>query len=295
MLGQVQKKKSPATAGGTPAPARVTRISDTPRALSPAGIAVYEIPLDSIKITQRTIHTCSPESIAALAQSIHKYGVIHPLTVKATYGGQYELVSGERRLRAVRMLGLSTVRCMVINMDGARSDALRLCENFHTVEPHYLDIAEAIGQFCDKHACTADQAAARLCLSECYTRDKLRLLEFTPEERAKTKKSPVEEGVLLTLLSIADQRARSRLLDEIIRGGMTAEETDRLLCTYIKKKRLKPIPKQHTYLIRDVRIFYNTVDRAIDVMRRAGYNITADKKEDDEGVVVTVRIPKALA
>ena len=292
MLTQVQKKKAPTSGDkkSAPTPVRVTKISDTPRCLTPAGIAVYEIPLDAIRITQKTPHTCTPESIAALAQSINKYGVIHPLTVKTTIGG-YELVSGERRLRAVKLLGLRSVRCMVINADGARSDAVRLCENFHTVEPHYLDIAEAIGQFCEKHACTPEQAAARLCLSESYTRDKLRLLEFDSDERAKTKAAGIEEGVLLTLLSVSDSQARSILLDEIIKKNLTAEETDRLLCSYIKKKKFKPIPKQHTYLIRDVRIFYNTVDRAIEVMRRAGYNITADKKETPDGTVVTVRIP----
>ncbi len=294
MIAQAQKKKTPSAPGKpkSATPVRVTKISDTPRCLTPAGIAVYEIPLDAIRITQKTVHTCTPESIAALAQSIHKYGVIHPLTVKTTYGGGYELVCGERRLRAVKLLGLSTVRCMVINADAARSDAVRLCENFHTVEPHYLDIAEAIGQFCEKHACTPESAAARLCLSEIYTKEKLRLLEFSAEERAKTKSSGIEEGVLLTLLSVADSQARSILLDEIIKKGLSAEETDRLLCSYIKKRRFIPVPKQHTYLIRDVRIFYNTVDRAIELMRRAGYNITANKQQTDDATLITVRIPK---
>lgn len=293
MIAQAQKKKAPVSGGrSVPSPARVTHISDTPRCLLPAGIAVYEIPIDDIRITGMTKHTCSPESIAALAQSISKYGIIHPLTVRTMRDG-YELISGERRLRAVKLLGLNTVRCMVINADGARSDAMRLCENFHTVEPHYLDFAEAIGQFCERHACTPETAAARLCLAESYTKDKYRLLEFSPEERKMIRREGVEEGVLLTLLSIGDPKARTSLLKHIVKSRLTPEQTDRLLYSYIKRKRFKPIPKQHTYLIRDVRIFYNTVDRAVEVMRRAGYGITAEKNELEDCTVLTVRIPKA--
>ena len=293
MIAQAQKKKAPVSGGrSVPSPARVTHISDTPRCLLPAGIAVYEIPIDDIRITGMTKHTCSPESIAALAQSISKYGIIHPLTVRTMRDG-YELISGERRLRAVKLLGLNTVRCMVINADGARSDAVRLCENFHTVEPHYLDFAEALGQYCERHACTAAAAAARLCLAENYTKEKLRLLEFSPEERDIIRREEIDEGVVLTLLSVTDPHARSTLLKHIVKSRLTLEQTERLVCTYIKRRRFIPVPKKHTYLIRDVRIFYNTVDRAVEVMRRAGYGITAEKNELEDYTVLTVRIPKA--
>ena len=273
-----------------PAPVKLTRISETPRCLTPSGIAVYEISIDSISIPPRTVHTCTPESIAALAQSIHKYGVIHPLTVRTAAGGGYELVSGERRLRAARLLGLCSVRCIVINTDGVRTDAMRLCENFHTVEPHFLDMAEAIGSFCDKYDASAEEAAARLCLSDRFVREKLRMLELSISERKLVRLSHLTEGQVSCILSIADRDARSILLEEVCTRALTPDETDRLVYAYLKKKRKKIKTRRETYLIRDVRIFYNTVDRAIDVMRRAGYNITAQKQDGEDATTVVIKI-----
>ena len=95
------------------------------------------------------------------------------------------------------------------------------------------------------------------------------------------------------MLSVTDPHARSTLLKHIVKSRLTLEQTERLVCTYIKRRRFIPVPKKHTYLIRDVRIFYNTVDRAVEVMRRAGYEITAEKNELEDCTVLTVRIPKA--
>ncbi len=281
-----------ATTQQKPTPVKVTRIRETPRALAPAGIAVYELPLDSISIPLRPPHTCTPESIAALAQSIHKYGVIHPLTVRTASDGRYELISGERRLRAVRLLGLRTVRCIVINSDGAKSDAMRLCENFHTVEPHFLDVAEAIGIFCEKYDCNAEAAAARLCISDRFVKEKLKMLEFSAPERKLVRSSRLTEEQVLCILSVADREARSILLEQICARSLSEDETERVVSAYLKKRRKKIKAHRETYLIRDVRIFYNTVDRAIDVMRRAGYSISAQKQEGEDATTVIIRISK---
>ncbi len=278
-----------AAAGGA---AVITKIRETPRCLSPAGIAVYSIPIDKIRMPAHLRQACAPESIAALAQSIHKYGVIHPLTVRTSADGMYELVCGTRRLRAVKLLGLRSVNCIVIASDRSRCDAMSLSENVQREDLHYLDIAEAIGKLCTKYGYTAQGVSVKLCLSERYVTDKLRLLEYTEEQRKSIREARLCEEQLLSLLNVTDSVIRSRMLERVISRGLDARLTDELVFTYMKKRIKKDKVPNERYLIRDVRIFYNTVDRAIEVMRHAGCLITADKQEQEDATVVTIRIPR---
>lgn len=267
-------------------------ITETPRSLLPAGIAVYSIPTDRIVSPDTHKHTSPPESIAALAQSIHKYGIIHPITVKALPDGTFMLVSGLRRLNAIRLLGYTNVLCIVISADEASCRAVSLCENVHTHNMHYLDIAEAIGRLCERYGYTTEEAAGRLCISLRYTHDKLRLLEYSAEERSCIKHSDITEQQLLSLLAVDDGEVRALILSQLLSDKLSREGADRLISTYLRRHSKKDIEKRATYLIRDVRIFYNTVERAMDVMRRAGYSISAEKTEYDDYTILSVRIPK---
>ena len=270
------------------------KIKEMPRCLCPAGIAVYSIPVEKIKSAyekKRSVYP--PESIAALAQSIHKYGVIHPLTVRATSGGEYELLCGERRLRAVRLLGHSSVNCIVISRDEGKSDAIALCEDMQREELHFTDIAIAIGKLVKKYSLDCPTAAAKLCLSESYVAQKLRLLEYTTEQLCSIRDGGISERQALSLLSVEDEKIRARMLCEIIKNRFDERLTDELVFAYLKKKLKKTPPKHPTCLIRDVRVFYNTVDRAIDVMRHAGYDIRAQKEVEDGTTHIMITIPSA--
>ena len=271
----------------------ITKIKEMPRCLCPAGIAVYSIPIAKIHSAESSKRsTYTPESIAALAQSIHKYGVIQPLTVKTSSDGWYELVCGERRLRAVRLLGHTSVNCIVISSDSQKSDAIMLCEDVVREELHFIDIAAAIGRLCTKYRLDAESAAAKLCLSDRYVADKLRLLEYSEEERKRIRGVGMSERQAMTLLSVEDAEVRSRMLSEVIKCRLDERTTDELVFSYLKKRLKKPFGHNSTYLIRDVRIFYNTIDRALDVMRHAGYAISAEKKENEHSTSITITIPR---
>ena len=270
----------------------VTKIRQTPRCITPAGIAVYNISIDKIAEGESARASPSPESIAALAASIHKYGVIHPLTVRTAGDGRYELVCGHRRLRAVKLLGLESVNCIVITRDRSKLDAISLCENVQSEQLHYLDIAEAIGKLCVKYGYNVATAASKLCLSERFVTDKLHLLEFSAEQRRKIRESGVGEAQLMSLLSVSEEEVRARLLEQVICHRLDRALTDELVFSYLGKRSKRQKQKHETFFIRDIRIFYNTIDRALDVMRQAGYRITAEKSEFDECTQILIRIPK---
>ncbi len=272
-----------------------TKIKEMPRCLCPSGIAVYSIPTSKIKHSgypNRKFY--SPESIAALAQSINKYGVIHPLTVRDLPDGTYELICGERRLRAVRLLGHTSVNCIVISTDRQKSDAMMLCENIQTEEMHYLDIAEAMGRLCSKYSLDVCSVAARLCVAETFAAAKLRLLDFTEAERQAIRDARLSERQACSILNVEDSGTRAKMLDEVISRELDEHATDTLVLGYLKKRLKKTAPKSSSCLIRDIRIFYNTIERALDVMRCAGYRIGAQKHEDENGTSITITIPKEL-
>ena len=272
--------------------ARRVHITETPRNIFPAGIAVYNIRTDQIEDRREAEHTCPPESITALASSINKYGVIHPLSVKVSGEERYVLVSGSRRLRAARLLGLCEVPCIVITADDARSVGMSISENVHTHTMHYIDVALAIEEMRCRLALSVEGVAAALCLSLKYTHDKLRLLEYSCEERKKIKQSDAQERTVLSLLDIDDAHLRARILAELCSGAITEDTAAGLVRAHKKKRDKKALEKKTTYLIRDVRIFYNSIERALEVMRRAGHNIRAEKTDSEECTTLTIRIPK---
>ncbi len=275
--------------------AKITRIKEMPRSLCPSGIAVYNIPVSKIhQSTASGRKTYSPESIAALAQSINKYGVIQPLSVRTLPDGNYELICGERRLRAVRLLGHTGVNCIVISSDKQRSDAMMLCDNIQTEKMHYLDIAESMGKLSSKYSLDVSSVAAKLCVAERFAKDKLRLLEYTDEQRRAIREAGLSEHQATSVLHVEDAEIRAKLLLEVISRRLDERTTDELVLAYLKKRLKKTVPKSSTCLIRDIRIFYNTIERALDVMRSAGYRIGAEKHEDERGSTITITIPKDL-
>ena len=155
--------------------ARRVHITETPRNIFPAGIAVYNIRTDQIEDRREAEHTCPPESITALASSINKYGVIHPLSVKVSGEERYVLVSGSRRLRAARLLGLCEVPCIVITADDARSVGTSISENVHTHTMHYIDVALAIEEMRCRLALSVEGVAAALC----FKADQLQHIGYT--------------------------------------------------------------------------------------------------------------------
>ncbi len=272
---------------------KITQIKDTPRSLCPSGIAVYSIPTSKIRASgypSRKFY--SPESITALAQSIHKYGVIHPLTVRDMPDGTYELICGERRLRAVRLLGYSHVNCIVISSDRQKSDAMMLCDNIQSEQMHFFDIAESMGRLCSKYSLDVCTVAARLCVAETFAAEKLRLLNWSESQRRAIREADLSERQASSLLNIEDAEIRSKLLEGVIEKGLGDGETDALVLACLRKKLKRSVPKSQSCLVRDIRIFYNTIERALSVMRNAGYRIDAEKKENESSTQVTITIPK---
>ena len=233
------------------------------------------------------------EALIGLAQSIKQNGVLQPLTVRTKGNGEYELIAGERRLRASLIAGLTQVPCIELDVDADQSAILSLLENIQRQDLNFFEEAEGIARLIENWGMTQEQLAVKLGKTQSTIANKLRLLKLTKEERNTILSASLTERHARALLKLSEED-RALVLKQIIEKRLNVSETDRLIdaMTFPSqvKRGHKPVP-----IVKDVRIFINTFTNAVNVMRRAGIDAIAVKQEYDEYLEYTVRIPKAAS
>ena len=231
--------------------------------------------------------------LQGLADSIRENGILQPLTVRRLPGGSYELIAGERRLRAARLAGLQQVPCLLAEADSERSAVLALVENIQRQDLGFFEEAEAIARLMAVHGFSQEQLARSLGRAASTLSNKLRLLKLPLELRAQITAAGLTERHARALLRITDPERQRDLCQRVIAKGLTVQETDKLI-----EAELHPLtgPKRPAIrLVRDVRIFVNTIQHAVDKMRSSGIDAVVEKAEAGEHMVYTVRIPKGEA
>lgn len=248
-----------------------------------------------------------------LAISIRELGVLQPLTVRRVKGG-FELVAGERRLRASRMAGLSEVPCIVVDVDEQKSSLLALVENLQRRDLDFFEEAEGIKRLIDLYGLSQDEASRRLGKSQPAVANKLRLLRLDAQTRELLRTHGLTERHARALLRIDDATVRREVLNLIIERGLNVAQTDVYIDELLVQKSARLIPQAQAqviepvpetkpappasrasktlYIVKDVRLFLNTVERAVEMMRGAGVAAGMEKEEHDEEIVVKISIPR---
>ena len=236
------------------------------------------------------------EAILKLADSIRQYGIIQPLTVRQT-GDGYELISGERRLRASKELGMETVPCVIMNVNEMKSAEMSIIENLLREDLNIFEQAHAIETLIDTYDFTQEQIAKKLSNSQSFIANKLRLLRLGDEEREKILKNNLTERHARALLRIYDTDTRRKVLDRIIEEGLNVTRSEELIEKIIVSSKIEArdnIP-QSVKTFKDVKSFYLAIDRAIDSVKNSGINIKSRRIENDEFTELTILIPKTEA
>ena len=166
----------------------------------------------------------------SLAQSIQENGIIQPLIVrKLEKSPRYELIAGERRLRAASMLGMATVPCIVMTADDRKSAILALTENLQRADLHFFEQAEGIATLIETWDITQEEAARRLGKKQSTIANKLRLLRLTKDERTRIYNEKLSERHARALLQLKDEALRMRAIKEIADGGLNVVDSERLI------------------------------------------------------------------
>ena len=229
--------------------------------------------------------------LEGLAQSIAENGLLQPVTVRRENGAYY-LIAGERRLRACKLAGLKEIPALVADCEPEDSAVLALLENLQRKDLQMFEQANAIVNLLREWQITQEEAAKRLGMSQSYLANKIRLLKLSPEEQEEIVKHHLSERHARALLRVDDMTLRQKLLATVIERGLNVAQTEELAAAALQPK--KPAGKRkRTFIAKDIRLFINTIDHAVDAMKTAGIPAQTEKKETEEYIECTVRIPKS--
>lgn len=253
---------------------------------------VLYLPIESIRPNPNQPRRYFEEAaLRELSESIRQYGILQPLTVRRASGG-YELIAGERRLRAAKLAGLREVPCLLARAEEESSSVLALIENIQRRDLHYFEEAAAIAHLIAQYGLSQEQAADKLGKSQSAVANKLRLLRLSPECAALLREHDLSERHARSLLRLADEEERLAALKTIIARAMTVAQAEEYIETLLDKSAVTPPPRRPTYIIKDVRIFLNSVHRQLDIMQRAGVDANAEREDTDDEIRLVIRIPK---
>ena len=237
----------------------------------------------------------SREGLEELRDSIAQHGVLQPLTVRQK-GERFELIAGERRLRAARMAGLAEVPCIVMDVDMESSGVIALIENIQRRDLDFIEEAEGIEQLIRLFGLSQEQIARRLGKSQSAVANKLRLLRLPKDVLERLHTADLTERHARALLRLPDAETQRRALDFMLdqRMNVAAAEAyvDRLCAPPPPAPQPPEIRRQRIFLMKDVRLFLNAMERSVDLMRSGGVRADVSREETDEALIVTVRIPK---
>ncbi len=230
------------------------------------------------------------DELEGLAQSIRANGILQPLLVRNLENGKYELIAGERRLRAARLIGLTKVPCIINDISESDSAVFAVIENLQRQNLDYFEEAEALALLISDYRMSQEELCKKLGKAQSTLSNKLRLLKLNEEMRYRISRAGLSERHARALLSLTDEVQRARALSIIIDRHLTVNESESLIEQMIRKNEA---PKRQILKgFKDIRIFINTLNNAVDAIRRAGIDADSVKTETDEYVEYIVRIPK---
>ena len=239
------------------------------------------------------------ESLSELSDSIREYGVLNPLIVRLR-GGRYELVAGERRLRAAKLAGLSDVPCILLDVNMEDASLIALIENLQRKDLNFVEEANGISQLIQLFGLSQEEAARRIGKSQSAVANKLRLLKLPPDVLDTLLREELTERHGRALLRLGDANRQREALQHIVELGLTVSMTD----SYIDALLSEPEPPDEAsdehpaaeprrrFVMKDVRVFVNTIMHGLDLMKQGGIEAGMERQETDDCLILTISIPK---
>lgn len=237
----------------------------------------------------------SDESMQELAASVREHGIIQPLLVRKT-GAGYELIAGERRLRAAKLAGLAAVPAIVRELGDREMAELAMIENLQREDLHFFEEAEGFQQLLVNFGFTQEELARRVGKNQSTIANKLRLLRLAPAVRDDLVAANLTERHARALLKLEDPARQREALAAIRQNTLNVREAEDLvegILDDISREMSKKAPRQNVVkIIRDVRIFLNTINTVVAEMKKAGLKVKVNQTQDEEFITINLKIPK---
>lgn len=251
---------------------------------------VLELPISSIcPNPHQPRRQFDSRALEELSHSIAQVGILQPLSVRRTDSG-WELIAGERRLRAAKLAGLSNVPCLLVEANEESSALLALIENLQRADLDVWEEASALRQLIERFGLSQEEAGRRVGMSQSAVANKLRLLKLPPAIIDRLRETELTERHARALLRLPNPQLQASALEYIVRHQLNvakAEDYITRLCRQPAVRQAVPI-----YRTKDVRLFLNTIRRSLTIMQSAGVNASCGRVETDNEITLTIRIPK---
>ncbi len=248
---------------------------------------LFLLPVDSIRPNpDQPRRQFGREELQELTISIAQVGLIQPLTVRRGPEG-YELISGERRLRACELLGLREVPCIVVQTDPEKSALMALVENVQRSDLSLWEEAEGYRRLLTVYGLTREELCRRIGKSPAFLSNKLRLLKLSAPVRTAAERGGLSERHARCLLSLEGEADQLKLIERIVREGWSVRQAE----AYVEKNAPRPKPLRILRLTKDCRLFLNGLATLLDQLRMAGMaaEMETDRREDGLDVAVHIR------
>ena len=254
---------------------------------------LVQLPLSEISLSKNQTRTIFDEyELSLLCESIKQNGLLQPITVRKKENG-YELIAGERRLRACKQAGFKTIPAIIYEIDSESAALFTLIENLQRSDLTCFEEAEGIKRLIKTYNMPQCEAAERLGISPSTLSNKLRILKLTDSQKSRIEAAGLTERHARAVLRLPEEM-RDAALNIIIANSLTVKESEKLADEMQAPKKQKNTP-QIRASIGDVRLFANSLSKIVDTMIKAGYTAKTKKSETDSYIEYTVRIDKQSA
>ncbi|MED3570945.1 nucleoid occlusion protein [Cytobacillus praedii] len=253
---------------------------------------VKKIPIDLIvpnRFQPRTVF--DDDRIEELSRTIHTHGIIQPIVVREFENGQFEIIAGERRWRAMKKLGWDEVPAIVKNLNDTETASVALIENLQREELSPIEEAVAYGKLLELHNLTQEALAQRLGKGQSTVANKLRLLKLPQPVQDALLSKAITERHARSLIPLKNPEKQVKLLEEIIEKNLNVKQTEDRVVRLLEQNNSKPKPKRKAFS-KDMRIAVNTIRQSLSMVSDSGINLDSKEEEFDEFYQITIKIPK---
>ena len=259
---------------------------------------VLNLPLDAVKPNPyQPRRLFDQNGLDELAASIKQYGVLQPISVRHMGAAGYELVTGERRLRASRLAGLANIPAILLAVTDTDSAVIAMIENLQRSNLHFFEEAEGFRNLMHDYAFTQEVLAARVGKTQSTIANKLRLLKIGRPLQKSIIENELSERHARALLRLESETEQAEALKKIIAGSLTVRKTEELVEAMLLAHAPKPQGKTVPFkaYIRDIRLLTNSIKEDLEIMRHAGMDTHFDMKETATGYSIHITLDYASA
>lgn len=257
---------------------------------------VLYLPIDSVRPNPyQPRQEMDKEALNDLCTSIKHYGLMQPVVVRQINGRDYELIAGERRLRACRMADMTEIPAIVVRAGGTDSAVMALIENIQRENLGYIEEAEAFCSLLSDHGMTQEELAVKVGKNQSTIANKIRILKLSPAVRQILTENNLSERHARAILRLPDEASKLKALGIIVKRGLNVAKTEALVEEILTSDHIdEHMSQSGIRIFKDVRIFSNTIRQAVDMMKKSGIDAETRKTENDEFIEYTIKIPKNL-